>query len=74
MSPDLINILIEDNFAESFPLLSELTNALLSKKNISAKKSNSLSKKYLRRILEKYCDSQKVNKLFKNYRNIYSKN
>ena len=74
MSPDLINILIEDNFAESFPLfISELTNALLGKKNISAKKSNSLSKKYLRRILEKYFDSHKVNKIYKINRNIYRK-
>ena len=65
MSPDLLNILIEDKFAESFPLfISELSTALIDKKNMSDKESNFLSKKYLRRILEKYYKSQKTNKFF----------
>ena len=74
MSPDLINILIEDNFAESFPLfISELSKALKGNKKISAKKSNSLSKIYLRKILEKYSKSKKVNKLFLIYINFFKR-
>ena len=72
MSRDFINILIEDNFAESIPLfISELSNALNGKKNILDKKSNYLSKKYMRKILEKYCQYQKVNKFLAIYRNIF---
>ena len=71
MSRDLINILIEDNFAESIPLfISELSIALKSKKNFSDQKSNSLSKKYLRRILEKYRNTKK-NKIFSIWKKIF---
>lgn len=72
MSGNLIDILIEDNFAESIPLfISELSKALIKKKNNSEKDSNALSKKYLRKILESHNKPEKVNKFFHICRKVF---
>ena len=63
MFGNLIDILIDDNFAESIPLfISELTYALNSQK-VNKKKSMSISKKHIKKILQRYYSNKKQPKI-----------
>ena len=63
MSENLIDILIDDNFAESIPLfISELTNALNSQK-FNKQKAMTISKKHLKKILQRYYSNKKQPKI-----------
>ena len=73
ISENLIDILIDDNFAESIPLfISELTYALNSQK-VDKKKAMTTSKKHLKKILQGYYSNKKQPKIIDIPRQIFKR-